>query len=184
MAEYDSGIHGSGWAILGVTLVIGVLTMATTIILLLLPGAAERGARKRHESTVLMAGSAALQRGEPLDLLIHAEFWELVKKHEAESRALGSTGESVFVRFPAAAGRGVPVSKKNGEDEEQRDAETERGSFQQTPATHRASSPKRQKSPAKAADPAPDDKLALPGVTFDRLSLEKFGQQCQGERAE
>lgn len=62
MPEHDSGIHGSGWAIVGVTFVIGVCTMVTTIILHLLPGTAEKGARKRHESTVLLAGRAALQR--------------------------------------------------------------------------------------------------------------------------
>lgn len=119
-----------------------------------------------------------------MDLKIDDEFWELVKKREAERSALGSTSESLCDRFPAAAGRGITVVKRDGQHEEQREAETERGSFQQAPASHRGCSPNRRNSPAKAADPVPDGEWTLPNVTLDRLSLERLVQQSQGERAE
>jgi hypothetical protein len=91
MPEYNLGIHGSGWAIVVVTFIIGVFSIAKSLIIHFLPGTAEKGARKRHESTVLLAGRAALQHGDPMDLMIDDEFWKLAKKHETERRALGST---------------------------------------------------------------------------------------------
>lgn len=191
MSEYVTSIHGSGWAVVVFTLLAGVISATATI---LFSRAAEKGARERaaaaaaereqrqHAWAVLQAGYAALQRGDPLDLMIHEEFWELAEKEEARRRAMGSTRESVFVRFPAAAGRGVHVVGDEEEVEEQRDPGTERGSFQQAPASPRASSPRRQtRSPIKPAA-TPQHGRSSPCSPFDSRSSEGLMLQRVSQR--
>lgn len=183
MSEYVTSIHGSGWAVVVFTLLAGVISAIATI---LSSRAAEKGARERasaaaereqrqHAWAVLQAGYTALQRGDPLDLMIHEEFWELAEKEEARRRAMGSTRESVFVRFPAAAGRGVPVVEDDEEAEEQRDPGTERGSFQQAPASHRASSP----DASQDRQSSPLQRLSMAGPhPARRLTAGRVRQSC------
>ena len=114
----------------------------------------EQAAQKRHEWQVLQAGLKALKRGDDdLDLFAWSEFWETLAKYEARERALGHTRVTVLERYGVAAGGRRPSVREEAEHQEERETGAERGSFQQSPALHRASSSQRRsQSPVKAAD--------------------------------
>ena len=191
MSEYDPRIHGSAWAGFGSTLLVEVLTslinIAIAYFIFTRPNAAERAAQKRHEWQVLQAGFEALERGNDLNSSLWSEFWETLAKHEARERALGHTWVTVFERYGVAAGGRRPSVREEAEHQEERETGAERGSFQQSPALHRASSPRRRSQSPVKADPMSRLALQFSGRPFQPFDgeLTEWGESEHGsERAE
>lgn len=184
MSEYEPLLHGAPWATLVVTLIIGVLTILVPLIIRRYPDAREVGARRRHRDTMLLAGLAALQRGDNMDLLFWAEFRELAEEMEKEMRAKGRTGKSFAEAFPAFVGRGEPPAVEK-EDEEELEVGAVHGSVPHSPASHcgrgRSSRP-RSKSPVKPAT-MPRHDASSPSLPLDSWSGESIVAQCRVQRA-
>ncbi|KAF7508759.1 hypothetical protein GJ744_009006 [Endocarpon pusillum] len=171
MSGYKPLEHGSGWAIVVLTVVGLLITVLVKVVSMKFPDAAETGARERHRETVLLAGWAAQQRGEDLDYLVWEAYRRYAKEVEEEERKLGHTSKSIF-----GAGSGGPSAMNKDDEEKEPRREAVCASLQQSPASHRGRSVRRRSRIPTRAETTLRTGGSTPSVTVDRWSRERAGQ--------
>jgi hypothetical protein len=170
MSEYSVAIHESGWMSAVAVLVTGDLSILTTYLFRQWPDAAERAAERRHRETMVRAILDDLRDEKDVDFLVLEPYLQYAREKEEKQRKLGKTSKSVFGgAFSALAGGGDPAAvKEDGEEEEESEADAERGSIQQTPAFHRARSPRRRsESPVRKAESPLQIRRVAPHMPLD-----------------
>lgn len=177
---------------------VGLMSLMMSLFVWRFPPAAERGARERHqymverderahqymvekdEQALLFKGFEALSRGEDLNHGLWRPFFDLIIKNEAADRARGHTAMSIFERWPETTRSWHPGVNAGEGPGEQRESGAERGSYQQTPASHRGS-PRRRLTRSKSASPVKPPASMLGRLSFE--SRKSTGWESSVQRA-